>query len=93
MNAIKTTNGNGGDARLLALEKREADIRAKLAAARELKRKREALFRKHLAEIIGGALIGGELPPELKSAIVQFLASADLDTRQRRLLQESGSAA
>ena len=83
-------NGNGSDARLLALEKREADIRVKLAAARELKRKREAEFRKRLAEIIGGVLIVADIPPELKSSISQLLAVAALEDRQKRMLREGG---
>ena len=90
MNEFNTTNGNGGDARLLALEKREADIRAKLAAARELKRKREAEFRKRLAEIIGAALLDADIPPELKSSISQLLAVAALEDRQKRMLREGG---
>ncbi len=88
---MKEPNGtNGNDARLLALEKREADIRAQITAARELKRKREAAFRKNLVAIIGGALLDADISPDLKSSIKQILAGAGLDERQIRALRQGG---
>jgi hypothetical protein len=87
---MMANENNGNDARLAALEKREADIRAKLAAARELKRKREAEFKKRLGEIIGGALIAAELPPDLKSSITAILAGAGLEDRAERMLRQGG---
>jgi hypothetical protein len=87
---MSDSNENGSDARVLALEKREADIRAKLAAARELKRKREAAFRKSVAAIIGGALLDADIPPDLKSSISQILMAAGLEDRAIRLLRQGG---
>jgi hypothetical protein len=75
-----------------ALREKEKALRARIAEATAEQAKREAMKRKKLAQIIGGALIAGKLPPELRAGVVQLLASADLDTRQRRLLKENGWA-
>lgn len=57
-----------------ALREREKALRAQIAQATADQRKREAKNRKRLAEIIGGALIDADIPPDLKSSIKEILA-------------------
>ncbi len=76
-----------------ALREKEKALRARIAQATAEQVKREAMKRKRLAQIIGGALIAGELTPELKAGIVRFLAGAGLEDRARALLKENGWAA
>jgi hypothetical protein len=90
MKEMNGNNGNGSDAGLAALLKREAELKEKIAAAKAAQQKREAQCRKRLAEIIGGALLDGDLSPDLKSSISQILAGAGLEDRAKRLLQERG---
>jgi hypothetical protein len=83
---MKEMNGNG----LEALYEKEKALRARIVEARAAQQKREAQFRKRLAEIIGGALIGADIPPDLKSSITAILAGAGLEDRAIRLLREGG---
>lgn len=73
-----------------ALREREKAIRAQIAQATADQRKRDAKNRKRLAEIIGGALIGADIPPDLKSSIKGILAASALEDRARRFLAEGG---
>jgi len=82
--------GNGNGNGLEALYEKEKALRERIAKMKAEQQKREALFRKRLAEIIGAALMAADLAPELKSSIKQILAGAALEDRQKRLLREGG---
>ena len=82
--------GNGNGNGLEALYEKEKALRERIAKMKAEQQKREALFRKRLAEIIGAALMAADLAPELKSSIKQILAGAALEDRQKRTLREGG---
>jgi hypothetical protein len=82
--------GNGNGNGLEALYEKEKALRARIMEARAAQQKREAQFRKRLAEIIGAALLDADISPELKSSISQILAAANLEDRAKRLLHERG---
>jgi len=79
-------NGNGLD----ALYEQEKALRLKIQQAKLDQQKQQAKDRKHLAEIIGSAVIDAEIPHEVLASIKQILASAVLDEKPKRLLQERG---
>lgn len=79
-------NDNG----LIALYEKEKALRERIIKAKAEQQKRAAAQRKALAEIIGGALIGADLAPDLKSSITAILAGAGLEDRAIRLLRDGG---
>jgi len=83
------TNGNGNGL-IEALYEKEKALHERIVKAKAEQQKREAMFRKRLAEIIGAALMAADIPPELKSSIKQILAGAGLEDRAIRLLREGG---
>lgn len=79
------------DDQLATLAKREAGIRAKMAALREQGRRREQHNAEKEESIIGMAVVAAAaLSPEFKLAVAQVALVNVSDEKQRRFLAERG---
>ena len=86
----ETLNGNGLSEQLAALEKRESQIRLKMAALREQGRKREKQNEEKEDAMIGAAVRkAAALSPEFKLAVAVALVNIT-DEKQRAFLRSRG---
>jgi hypothetical protein len=87
---MKNKNSLGLDEQLAALAKREAGIRAKIAALREQGRKREQQNAEEEQSIVGRAVVAAAaLSPEFKLAVAHVLVNVS-DEKERRFLADRG---
>jgi hypothetical protein len=88
---MKNRNIPGIDGQLAALAKREAGIRAKMAALREQGRRREQQDVEKEQSIVGAAVVrAAALSPEFKRAVAQVALVTISDEKQLRWLADRG---
>jgi len=88
-NKTSENNGNALDARLAALQKREAEIRAKIAQEQERKRKREARELERLYRMVGEICCKAAQRPEFAEPLKDILET-ETDERARAFLRQKG---
>jgi hypothetical protein len=86
------TNGTNGNARIELLKKREAEIRAKIAAEQIKKRRRIEKENARLFALVGEALCqnAADNPETFGLMLKQVLASTVTDDRTREFLSSKG---
>lgn len=88
---MKQKSNVGLDEQLAALAKREAGIRAKMAALREQGRKREQQNAEEEQFIVGRAVVAAAaLSAEFRLAVAQVALVNVTDEKQRRFLADRG---
>jgi len=88
---MKKNGGLGIDDQMAALAKRDAGIRARMAALRERRRKREQEDAEKEQGIVGMAVIAAAaLSPEFKLAVAQVALANVSDEKQRQFLADRG---
>jgi hypothetical protein len=80
-----------GNGKIESLRKREAALKAAIAAETQKQQKREAKNRQRLADLIGTALVDqAGSSPDLQLMLKQILSGAVTDVSARRFLEERG---
>lgn len=87
LNAYGGNNGN----RIDVLRKREADLRAAIAAEKVKQQKRREKERERLCAIVGAICVrDGEETPEYKAMLIRVIQGADLSDADRAFLLRMG---
>jgi len=80
-----------GNGKIESLRKREAALKAAIAAETQKQQKREAKNRRRLVDLIGTALVDqAGSSPDLQLMLKQILSGAVTDVSARRFLEERG---
>lgn len=88
---MKKKNSIGLNDQLAVLAKREANIRAKMAALREQGRRRERQDAAKEESLVGAAVVAAAaLSPEFKLAVAQVALGKITDEKHRRFLADRG---